>query len=245
MLFKSLLLSALAATGAVAKRSCGTSAPTDESNLIHQNFQIEEEHARRAGNFSIEAAISVKVYWHIVALDNTAAGGYLTQAQMDSQLAVLNNAYAPLGISFTTAGTDWTINTKWASYKSPSAMKSSLHKGTYSDLNVYFIPQFQYLGIATFPWENANNIGQDGIICLSSSVPGGAAPYDLGQTATHEAGHWFGLYHTFQGGCTGEGDYVSDTAAEASAAFGCEVGRDTCTATGLDPITNYMDYSDE
>lgn len=54
-----------------------------------------------------------------------------------------------------------------------------------------------------------------------------------------------GLFHTFQDGCLG-GDMVDDTPAQAGPTDGCPATRDSCPLhVGLDPIHNYMDYSDE
>ena len=200
------------------------------------------------------ADATIPVYFHVINKGSSLADGNIPDGQIADQIAVLNAAYAGSG-NFTLAGTDRTTNPTWFTAGQGSAaeaaMKAALRQGSADDLNIYSLaPAGNLLGWATFPWNYSAAPSQDGIVVLFSSLPGGAAsPYNLGDTATHEVGHWQGLYHTFQNGCNRKGgDLVADTPAERSPAFGCPEGRDTCkgkAGTGVDPIHNFMDYTDD
>jgi len=234
------------------ERICATDHDPVKIAAREQDFQNRKQLMSRGGvPFANVTGGTINVYFHVIRKGTGVSNGDITTTMISDQISVLNAAYGSWGWSFNLVATDRTTNTTWYNGcygSSESAMKNALRQGTADDLNIYSCnPSSGILGFATFPSDYNAQPKLDGVVILYSSVPGGtAAPYNLGDTATHEVGHWMGLYHTFQGGCNGNGDFVSDTPAEKSAAFGCPSGRDTCrNKPGLDPITNFMDYTDD
>jgi hypothetical protein len=196
-------------------------------------------------------SVTIPVYFHVISSGSSSSQGNIPQSQVDSQIAVLNSAYANTPFRFSLVQTTRTVNASWYGMtpgsSAEASAKNALRRGGSGTLNIYSAnPSGGLLGWATFPWYYSGDPSDDGVVVLFSSVPGGsAAPYNQGDTGTHEVGHWLGLYHTFQGGCSSRNDSVSDTPAERSAAYGCPTGRNTCSSAGLDPITNFMDYTDD
>ncbi|MQA26714.1 MAG: zinc metalloprotease [Micromonosporaceae bacterium] len=256
------------AVAAIPQEAAGCETDSHSGARVKQGSHAEERnelsradaaaHERRTADRLAErrkqagppaaAAVTIPTVVHVIARDTTRAGGYLPDTMIAAQMQVLNDSFAgstggaATDFTFNHVKTTRTVNPQWYDLsKSERRVKRALHEGGYNTLNVYLGLAGQYLGWATFPGGNLTN---DGVVVLNESLPGGTTTnYNGGDTATHEVGHWLGLYHTFQGGCSGSGDYVDDTAPEGSAAFECPEGRDTCAGGGVDPIHNFMDYT--
>jgi hypothetical protein len=243
-------------------RGCATPHPSErEAEVLEAHSEELAASLKRAGRFDAVAnadlVVTINVYFHVIT--NTAGQGNVTDTQIANQIRVLNDSYSGLTggantkFRFVLAGVDRTANNTWytagMSTTAETSMKNALRKGTARDLNFYTNhPSTGELGWATFPNEYSSRPLRDGVVCDYGTVPAGVfAPYNEGDTGTHEVGHWLGLYHTFSGGCKGKGDYVADTPAEAGPAWGCPTGQDSCGSrvAGVDPIENFMDYSDD
>ncbi|KIY62753.1 zincin [Cylindrobasidium torrendii FP15055 ss-10] len=232
-------------------RQCGVSISEEKQRAASEHFRSNR--VARPTDSLAKAAASVDVYFHIIHSDETEEGGYVPEQQITDQIDVLNKAYTDVGLTFNLANATYVDNADWFNGVGPdedaqTEMKEALRTGDESTLNVYTVAfssgsSAGLLGYATFPSDYESAPKDDGVVILFSSLPGGATDnYNEGQTLTHEAGHWVGLYHTFQGGCSGDGDEVDDTPAEGEPTSGCPESKDTCSADGVDPIHNYMDY---
>ena len=198
--------------------------------------------------------MTIPVVFHVIRKDTTVAGGNVPRSWITDQIAVLNASYgggtegADTGFQFSLQSITRTTNATWFKLTSgkEKKMKAALKVGGPETLNIYSADLGNsLLGWSYFAQDASTDGVLDGVVIHFDTLPGGpwGSNYSEGDTATHEIGHWLNLYHTFQGGCTGSGDFIADTPAEGSPAYQCPVGRDTCSAPGTDPITNFMDYT--
>ncbi|KAG6831085.1 hypothetical protein H0H87_006201 [Tephrocybe sp. NHM501043] len=256
----SFALSLLLATSALASPfndkfgPCGTH-PSAEDVIAAEKQFLEKKLENPQRDDGTLALRNLTIYWHVISEDNSVAGGNITDAQIASQIDVLNKDWKIMGVNWILGNTSRIVNKAWYYnwYKSPTdlAMRTALRRGSAEDLNVYSVGQVNYygqrVGYSSFPWDYQSSPVNDGVVLDIGSLPGGSIPgYNLGRTLSHEAGHWGGLYHPFQGGCSTPNDYVDDTPAEADFATGCPTTRDSCPGfPGADLVRNHMDYTND
>jgi hypothetical protein len=227
---------------------------------VAKNGRAARAAATEAGTTTIPVA------FHVITKDGTI--GNVSNSTIDAQIDALNEGYAGTGFQFELDNVTRTAKASWfksfytqggepryfrGSHKEIQ-MKRALHEGDSETLNVYTGALGKFLlGWAWYPsdfsGENALPRFYDGVVIDYRSLPGVADwIYGEGDTLTHEVGHWLGLFHTFQGGCTEPGDWVDDTPSESAPDFYCEED-DSCPDDGPgglddgpDPIHNFMDY---
>ena len=253
--------------------NCGSRNPTS-AEFKEASRVVTKWITSQLLNLQQVQTVEINTYFHVI-LNGGVDANTPTAAELANQIIVLNDSFRPHGFTFRLIDTTYTENDEWyfagASSQEQTDMKSALRVGDASTLNVYLnqptgATRGTLLGYATFPWNYQSDPSSDGIVLHDEVIPGGLFDrFQEGKTLAHEIGHWLGLFHTFQpnfgffeninfilyllrirNGCNTAGDDVEDTPRSRSPNYGCPVGSDTCgLRPGLDPINNYMEYTDD
>ncbi|MGG5257418.1 M43 family zinc metalloprotease [Phycicoccus avicenniae] len=256
--------------------AAGASAePTDATYADHAEDTADEAAEReyraaleiggsRLARTAQAASPTVTVWLH--NLHETDAGRMDNQEALDA-VARLNNAYAGAQ-----GGVDTDVTFVYAGYENIRVANANLdldsdrarsltrqyHRGGTRTLNVYTAASIGddgsttgLNGRATFPWDVDERPNLDGVWLDHQVMPGvpGGSTIRNGDTLVHEVGHWLGLYHVFQEGCSAPDDRVADTGRMSSASAGrtdCDA-RNSCGGDDGrgDPVRNFMSYTQD
>jgi Pregnancy-associated plasma protein-A len=221
----------------------------DFTDTLRRRYGVSGERQLESSR-RLAGRIVVPVRFHDVT---DGQNGRLTSSTIDQQIRSLNAAYggttggADTGVSFRLVSADVVRNTEW--FERPhdfqTPMLGALAKGGPGTLNLFTAAVgSEVLGFSSFPQWYHLRPSLDAVVVDYRSVPGGSFDhFNRGYTAVHEIGHWLGLFHPFENGCTPPGDGVDDTPYEGSPTQGCPPVKDTCPAPGTDPVHNFMDYA--
>ena len=223
---------------------CGTLPPTID--LIIEESEIKDWLEQNPNNLYRDN-LDISIAFHIIYENFSSNGGYIGESSINNQINVLNDAFDIANITFNLHSISYIENSNWYNDDDEYTYKEELAITPAEILNIYTTTAGGYLGYAYLPNQWPEDSFMHGIVLNPYTLPGGDWPYDQGDTAVHEVGHYLGLLHTFQEGCFGSGDYVSDTPAQnyGDNIYSCDESLDTCSSPGNDPVHNYMNYTDD
>lgn len=222
----------------------------DFAQTLRRRYGVTGERQLEASR-RLAGRVIVPVRFHVITDD--LGHGRLTRAAVEAQLRGLNAAYggitggADTGVSFRLAATDVVRDTQWFDHphENQAQLLGALARGGPGTLNLFTAAVgSEVLGFSSFPQWYRLRPALDGVVVDFRTVPGGSfAHFNRGYTAVHEIGHWLGLLHPFENGCSPPGDGVGDTPYEALPTLNCPAAKDTCPQPGTDLVHNFMDYA--
>lgn len=215
-------------------------AKIDPEKLRAAEAQVTQTvRALRAGTYNsasnktqTEYNYEVPVVVHVVHNDGEEN---ISDAQVQSQITVLNEAYTnlpamangnKLNVQFFLAKCDPDGNptTGIVRVKSPYTVHGPGDGGS-TEMQLKGLSYWdskRYYNIWTVRSLNGSILGYtqyvaslsndslDGVVVAAKHFGNTgyvASPYDLGKTTVHETGHYFGIYHTFDNGCMGSSTF--------------------------------------
>ena len=258
---------ALPAHSKAARSSCATHPSGHrqyESDVrLAKLLDVKRQHLRLAREDSSQSA-SAKLYsiadqpqllvpMKFIVMHNNNKGK-VERAQIEKQVAVMDEGFSgaqsggvqpDTGARFKLESVQYVNNAAY--YQKCERNAGKIQKAYVKEPEKYLyviVCHLDYLGASSLPEDYAESSNNHYIQLLDTTLPGGSdVGFNLGDTLVHEVGHYFGLEHTFEKGCKGQGDYVSDTPA-------VKVANEECTAVdscpgkpGMDAIENFMDYT--
>lgn len=261
------------------QRSLSDSTSRQTHEMLEQealeHFKTHPGTAQRGG-----AVVTIPVVVHLV---HNNGPENLSDTRVQQALQTLNEAFANSGLFFQGSGTDVPIRfclaqrqpdgsattgvtrtvsplTKLQVETRDAALKNLVRWNPLDYLNIWVVEELcssvYGCGLTAYAYRpNNHGNGVDGIVIEARWLDSDPAYISI---LAHEIGHYFGLYHTFEGGCgnadcLSDGDRVCDTPPEqSSVAIPCGQTVNTCSTDVLsgfssdqpDPTQNFMDYGD-
>lgn len=278
MFYKSILFTLLSNTLLAQNSQCGFDLLRERNPDCREQEEVFNQQVRRYlnGAFSMEkSTLTIPVAVHVVHQNGPEN---ISDLSIISALDELNERLANSGTFYDASGNDAGISVCLASIDpegnpttgithtvSSYTVLGSSQQAT--DLNMKNLDRWEpnlYLNIWIVKDISAIMPGHSGYSSFPSSAGNGwdgiVIQYNWFNSAllSHELGHYLGLYHTFEGGCTNyncelDGDLVCDTPPDASNNYACpdnSCATEMSDTTGLSPFTvdetdlpNYMDYT--
>jgi len=208
---------------------------------------------------------NISTYVHVVYKGNSGDVTNVSDSKIIKQIDVLNDAFNGSNSIYTNCNggnknpgnkspfrfvlknVTRTLNETWhySNDSNYTEMTKALRKGSCADLNIFINAGHGSFGFGSYPSEcSSSTLTDDFVVIQWKTLPGTTGygqKYNKGGTLVHQVGHWLGLYDTYEGGCDGFGDYVSDTPAELNGTSDCTGTHDSCPLIdGQDPVENFM-----